>query len=257
MAPQTSYTMTHKPGFPGMTTSQIKRSDTGRVHTGSSPIPAGRIVAFASGDNGVKLPDALADRLLGGVILENISEPKEAGSIVGNMLAYVREGDLYVECEEAMAKNDPVYVRVLGTADQRGKVRKTPGGVAAVFTITPTPANNTVFSLTVTVNGQTFTFNVVSDADGTATEIATAFRNAMAANAAFTALVTASGTATLILTGATAGQTISVISNGPGVLGVVNTTPAAAVAVLMPNVRVKWGTFSDDPDLVCLSFNIP
>lgn len=84
-----------------------------------------------------------------------------------------------------------------------------------------------MYGLQVSVGSQDFDFNVLSSGSATATNINDLFRAQMAANAAFSALVTASGTATLILTGVTAGTDFSVYSNGPGVVAIASTTPAA------------------------------
>lgn len=80
-----------------------------------------------------------------------------------------------------------------------------------VVTYTPTPANATVF--TVVLNGTSFSYT--SDADGTAAEIVTGLSAAINAGAV---PVTASGSATLILTADAWATEFSYSSTGAGVL---------------------------------------
>lgn len=113
-------------------------------------------------------------------------------------------------------------------------VGKTDGGaeeIPEVKTLTPTAANTTVYALAILVRREglaprLFNFSITSDGSATATEINDAFRTAMAADAAFTALIVATGTATLILTrqegGSEAGFDVTNI--GPGVITVASTT---------------------------------
>lgn len=261
MTVQLNYTMNHKPGFPGQVTSQSERSTTGRVDTATN-VHTGRFVAKSGTSDAAMKALAAADDVIAGVVrLTNNHEPHPNGFAEDEQITVVYEGEIYVECEQSMGPLDPVFVRFAtsgsstGTSPAVGKVRKDANGAIPVVTVTPTPANNTVFTLTVEVGGQSFVFSILSDGSADATEIATAFRAAMQANAAFDALVASSGTATLVLTGARAGLPVNVTSNGPGVLAVVNTTPAAPEAVLLRGARVKWASF--EGNIVCLSLNLP
>jgi hypothetical protein len=97
-----------------------------------------------------------------------------------------------------------------------------------VKTLTPTAANSTVYSLILFAAGRLWFFTTTSDGSATATEICDAFRTAMAADAAFTAVLVASGTATLVLTGVAGsgvGADFDVHSTGAGTIAVANTTP--------------------------------
>ena len=106
-------------------------------------------------------------------------------------------------------------------------------------TATPTAANTTVYTLDLYVGGRFFVFSITSDASATATEICDAFRTAMAADAEFTALVVATGTATLILTLQAAAGTadFDVYSTGAGAIAIADTT--AGVTAVATAVQVK------------------
>lgn len=154
-------------------------------------------------------------------------------------------GRIWVPVENAVTRGQIPYMRHTPNGAgklQKGAFRSNYDGAARVVTITPTAADSTQYGLVVNVGSQDFYFSVVSDASATATEICDAFRAQMAANATFSALVTASGTTTLILTGTTAGQDFTVNSAGAGTLGIVSTTPAAATTVKMKGLMFETST---------------
>lgn len=215
-------------------------------------IPYGTAVAFdlntGTTDLAVRLPAAAADLIRGVAMYDAAHESAAPGATgltgiaAGAMLSVVREGQVWMITEQAAGPNDPVYVRynvtgATGTTPALGQVRKSPDGVAEINTVTPTIGNATAYGLSFLINGQAFAFQVLSDASGTAQEICDAFRTVMAANAAFTALVVASGSTTLILTsqqaGVPQGIAVSASTTGAGGLAIVATTPAAPTAVLM------------------------
>jgi hypothetical protein len=137
--------------------------------------------------------------------------------------------------EQDVTEADPVFVRYSanGGSTTLGAFRKDADGVADVWTLTPAASqNSTLFTVRVSVPGQgSWTFTYISDSTMTAAEVVTGFQTAMAADAAFTALVVASGSSTLILTAQTAGVALVPTSVGPGLFSsITNTTPAAAHA---------------------------
>lgn len=108
-------------------------------------------------------------------------------------------------------------------------------GNPAIWTLTPTVANSTLYRLHIhipTAPGaqQDFYFEYTSDGTATATEICDGFRTAMAADAGFTALVVASGTTTLILTGQTNGMEFDIHPAGVGAWTSVTETQAAGTS---------------------------
>lgn len=99
--------------------------------------------------------------------------------------------------------------------------------VAEVDTITPTnPTTGDIYSV-ITQGGDAISFTV--GATQTATATVTGLKAAWNANPVTAALATASGTATLILTGKTLGQALNLTASaiGTGTTALVVTTPAA------------------------------
>ena len=81
-------------------------------------------------------------------------------------------------------------------------------------------------------------------------------RTLMAVDTAFTALVVASGTATLVLTGQTAGTTFRVISAGHGTwASITETTPAGPKCDLVSNAQ--WLRGSAAAGVALLELNMP
>lgn len=247
---QTEYLATMRTAYPGMKgTARDTVVQSYASAEASAEIPFG--VGVIQGATAAKavLPSAVTDaaKFLG-VVLH--SHTYQVGVQLGDvgvkpkrMLSVQEVGDPYVTVEEAVNRGDQVYMRITsdgGSNTQPGTFRKTPDGVAEVQTITPTAANAGEYVLQVVFpqrNNLSYIFHATGDADATATEICNSWRVAMAANAAFTALVVATGTATLILTGQLAGETFKVYdSSDPAVSAVVVTTAGAPKAIKLPGV---------------------
>jgi hypothetical protein len=233
---------------------------------GSAGVPFGAGVV-ASGTEGVAvLPVDASSRFTGIAVLEHQIIKDANGMIPPQTAMSVLEyGRIWVPVEGAVSRGAFPFMR--HTANGAGKLQKglfradaDPIGsnVARVVTVTPTAADATVYGLTVAVGQQDFDFNVLSGTSATATTISALFRAQMAANALFSALVTASGTATLILTGVTPGTDFSVNNSGPGTLGIVSTTPASAGAASAVKLRgchfmTDW---SSGPGIAMLSVDV-
>lgn len=250
MAAQTSYTTALPKAFAGMLSDASDNLVDSRRNAESSELPFGILVAYDATptDDGMKLPAAAGDsaKLLGALFnspaRDNIGTTTglKAGAL-GNVLS---RGRCWMQYDgSAPAISDPVYCRFATSADtlrtQKGAVRKDADGVADVWTLTPTAGNSLTYGLRVQApSGAVFNFDVVSDGTATATEIVTSFKTAMAANAAFTAEVTASGTSTLVLTAVAAGKAMAPSATGDGAFAsITNTTPAAPTAFLVNGAR--------------------
>lgn len=262
MAPQTSYGSAIPVAFAGMkgdlTPDYVRSYANGEA---SAEIPFGVAVAAGSADDTAILPASAGARLLGIVLhAHNYALTSELGTtglkpkVTMNVLV---RGTAWVTVEEAVNDGDRCFIRhtAKGGNTQLGKFRKSADGVAEVKTITPTAADTTQYGLRVSVGDADFEFSIVSDGSATATEIVSAFKTVMAADDAFSALVAASGTSTLILTGAVAGTGISVESNGAGTLAVADTTPGAATAVELRGARFLTTAGSGGLALVEADFN--
>jgi hypothetical protein len=255
--PQTSYTRNFDEGFAG------QLADSGDVRqealqNGSGvDLPAGIGVINKSGSPlQADLPASLAARLLGVVRNSLARDPGSASSVLassnaifaGDTMNVLTEGAIKVAPEQTVAVTDRVYMRVATSVNtpsltQKGAFRKDADGTAAVVTITPTAADSTLYRLAVDVDGRTFNFQVTSQVSATATTIVTQFKVAMAADADFTALVTASGTATLILTANNQGDVVNVDNSGSaGTVAVALTTAPTATAVRVRNARWSRAT---------------
>jgi hypothetical protein len=228
---------------------------------GGSTLPMARVVAMrAPAIGGLRragLPSALTD-ILGGVALRDITQVRLYDTTLaavdtypaGSMVGVREEGDVHMVNTSATAAaiGDPVYVVIATTGgDLLGEVRPDAAGTADVWTLTPTAANAAVFGVQVYFpewNGQppqTFVFgNFTSDADGNATEISTGITDQMDADANFTALVVATGTATIILTGQDLGRPFVVtdVAEAGDFTSITHTTTAAAYTMLAP--RWRW-----------------
>lgn len=263
---QLSYEIKHKRAYEGgRADSRDMRAFAARNNM-SAQLPFGRFVAHDLGTGtseiATRLPTSASDKILG-VSLNSAEHNPTApdgsrtyGVLPNDMYTVISGGGVYVIAEQAVTPSDPVYVRYTanGTGKDPGQVRKDPDGVAEVHTITPTAADTTRYALSAEVSDRVFVFDVTSGGSATATTIANAFRTAMAADADFSALITASGTATLILTGP-AGFPFKVRNIGVGVLADVVTTPAAPKAVATPTVRFSESVDAGEP--VALELNLP
>lgn len=175
----------------------------------------------------------------------------------GGKLDVLRKGRIWVVTEEAIAIGNDVYFRhtAKGGNTTLGAFRTDRDGVAEVSTLTPTAVNDTQYGVRVIIDGTAYTFHVTGDATATATEICDDFRTAMAADATFTALVVATGTTTLILTGQNAGQALDVTDIGAGVMAIVETTPPAPTADNL-TAQARWLTAVAAAGVALLEVNL-
>jgi hypothetical protein len=219
----------------------------------------GLLVAQGSDDDGCTI---FADEAVPlGVLLHShaTSAYADTGVIQGEVASVMRKGRVWVSVEDAVDVGAPAYARhtTSGGDATKGKFRGDNDGVAQVTTVTPTSANDTLFSLDVSARGVPYHFEVLSDGGSSATEICDAFRLAMAANAAFTARIVASGTATLILTSQDAGEAFYVSSGGSvgAYASIAATTPASSTADLVAGAFFRTST--EGAGLAVLEINLP
>jgi hypothetical protein len=195
---------------------------------------------------------------LAGIILRDISVRRGFSTLdaaanehrPGDMVTVREEGDvaMFNRDPAAVSAGDPVFVIVdpLG-GGAVGEARASAAGIAQITTATPTVANDTTYSLLVDIPAAQGlpalqrTFTILSDGTATDQEICDAFRAAMAADAAFTARIVASGTTTLVLTGQTPGAAFVVadVQEGAGDWTSITLTQAA-VAYTEPAAESWW-----------------
>lgn len=247
---QTSYPTALPAALPGLLYDLETKKVRSKVNGESVSLPFGIGLAEGAATEKAALPAAATDKCIG--ISMRVAGQNNLGSgstataiLAGDRFSIMRSGSCYAQPEQTVAKGDPVYMRFAtsvndGTLTQKGSFRKDPDGVAQVTTLTPTAGNSSAFSVRVKFSDESYTFTMTSDGSGTATEIVTGLKTAMAADAAFTARVVATGTTTLILTGQTAGEAFTVTNVSDGVLAVAATTPAAPTASKVKGAR--WGT---------------
>lgn len=169
---------------------------------------------------------------------------------VGDML---RQGRIWVPTIGAVTAGGGAFL--IHTTADFGSWRADAGGVAEVSTLTPNPiVNSVVYTVDVHIGEEDFHFETLADASATATEICDGIRAAMALDATFTALVVATGTTTLILTGQNIGQQLDVVSSGEGLFDIVETTPPATAAQLVKGV---WRSSTSGSGLAILELNEP
>lgn len=263
--PQTSVSASMPKAFPGMKGDSRKDGHDRSYYNSeaSAEMPFGICVAQGSADDAAILPAAASAKLVGVIIHSHTYDSRVDFGTTGlkpkTTLSVMSKGSIWVLVEQAVTRGDIGYVRIGtsandGTKTQKGAWRKDADGTARVITVTPTAANDTDYGLRVSVGDDDFTFNVRSDASATATEIADAFRTQMAANAEFTALITASGTTTLVLTAAVAGVDFSAENAGPGTLGIVSTTAAAPSAVQAAGTRFLTSASAGEVALLDVDF---
>lgn len=269
MTVQSTYSRSFDAAFAGQPGDSGPKRDSSSTNTTGSAIPAGIFVAQAATAGELKLPDSATAKLLGVVLNSFARNPGDASvslsgtaAIVSGGQANVRElGSVYMLSETSMAVTDKVYVRHTANGAgklQAGAIRNTLDGVAQVTTLTPTAAqNSTTFGVRVSFADRDYAFTVVSDGSMTATEVVTSFKTAMAADTAFAARCVASGTATLVLTGQTAGEAFEVSASGDGLFSsIAATTPPAATAREVKGARVLIPSTSTAPCLIYLDIAI-
>lgn len=234
------------------------------LNENAAAIPYGLLVKEGSEDDGFDLYSASAKPA--GVTVHShasaLADNENPGVQADSMCELMRRGRIQVTVEDAVTKGARAYARHTsdgGSNTQKGKFRSDNDGVSQVTTVTPTSANSTKFALDVFVNGKLFPFTTTSDGSSSATEICDQFRTAMAADAAFSALITASGTATLILTGTAAmkGKAFQVGDGGAvgNYASITETTPASTRADEVEGCRFL--SSADAGGLAVLEVNLP
>lgn len=222
--------------------------------TGGAVIPMARFVARATPVSGGKRRCTLpqnASAVLAGIALRDMTVTRGTSLLsaatndypIGSMVAVREQGGVpMVNVGDATAQaGDPVYAVVSTTGgDALGEARSDRDGTADVWTITPTAANDAVFSFEVVFPpwdgepAESFVVgNVTSDGSGTQTEISDALK-AVIATAGYARLrelvsVSATGAATVILTGLQLGRPFVVndVSEAGDFTSITNTTAAA------------------------------
>lgn len=243
--------------FPSNPLGNMSVSNT--TSAGGTRIPVGVAVVQGTLTNEAVLPSASSTNadVVGFTVHNNDSEVNRAnetdptltsGYDPGEYMSVLKVGDFDTETEDTAADNGLVYVRRVATGtEQLGDIRATGDGVARVETVTPTAVNDQIYNLKLEVdpdgNGvsTTYALAALGDASATATEICTAFKAQLAAIAALTGVITGSGTATFIMTGA-AGVTFATTDQGPGVSAVVETTAGSVDTFKVNNTRFRTAT---------------
>lgn len=258
---QTTYSAQPDLAFAGMLDGALDGATLlSRFNEESVSIAYGLMVRQGTAENQI-LNLSAGDQDFLGVTRHDHTEIDSAGQAAeidadGGKVSIVRRGRVWVVTEETIALTDSVFFRfATGSGTVLGAFRTDRDGVAEVSTLTPTAVNDTQYGVRVIIEGTAYTFHVTGDASATATEICDDFRTAMAADATFTALVVATGAATLILTGQNTGQELDVTDIGAGVMTIVETTPPAPTAEALPQSR--WLTATTGAGITLLELNLP
>jgi hypothetical protein len=162
------------------------------------------------------------------------------GFAPGTMVPLNLKTPIWMNSETAATQGGKVYVRrVAGSGETLGDVRNAGAGTARVETVTPTAVNDTPYSLRLDVNAEgnsweSYVIHALGDGSATATEICDDLRTQLAAITALTGVITGSGTATLILTGA-AGVEFASVDIGAGALAVAETTAGTFETIVLKN----------------------
>ena len=253
MAPQTSYPSANDLGLEGMIADLAQRTVDSLTNEESSAVPFGRGVIAGTDDDQFKLPSGAANVMRGITVHSQATEdPTDDGIASEETAGVMVEGRIIVTPETTIAIGDPVFLRwTAGAAGEvAGRFRNDADGVAQVTTVTPGTANTTLFTINVFAGGKLFSYFMTTDGSGTPTEVVTAIKALMAADAVFTALVVATGTATLILTADAEDVPFQATDGGsPGAMVVVATTAASGEAIDV-SAFCQWkstGAAIDDP----------
>ena len=200
-------------------------------------IPFGRAVVMNGNESRCRLPEVAADigNLTLGVARHSLAFENNANNAleypINSQISILRKGRVWVKVLEAVLAGDDAFVcyEDNSTTAVRGGFRKSGEGVAQVTTLTPTAANATPYSVAI----GSFGYDYLSDGTATATEVVT---DLLAQINLQTALhgVTATGTATLILTGAV-GVAFSVSQSAN--MAAAATTPVTANAARLPGAK--------------------
>jgi hypothetical protein len=200
--------------FPDNESSNLSQAATQSAAPGDLPIGVALVdVDGVSAD----LPGstATADELLGllmrGRGVEYADTAPHAGAHrPGDTLEVLTEGDVYVMPEEEVAVGDPVYVRIEGSTEQVGALRKSVAGTAQVNTIAPV-ADQLHYGFQLRHRGETYSVSysptdgttAVADAiDGLYDALVAAIGGATAANNGIGLTITESATLLTITTDA-------------------------------------------------------
>lgn len=210
-----------------------------------------------------KLPAGAAGVLAGALVHSHQTESRglftaggaggETGLVTDEPGDLLRQGRIWVPVIGAVTAGLPAWL--IHTTADFGSWRADAGGVAEVSTLTPNPVTDSiVYTVDIHIGDEDYHFETLSDASATATEICDGIRAAMALDATFTALVVATGTTTLILTGQNIGQQLDVVSSGEGLFDIVETTPPATAAQLVKGV---YRSSTSGSGLAILELNEP
>ncbi len=261
MAPQLTYPLENALGFEGMLADAAGKVADSLTNEEVVAVPFGRGVIKGTAADQFLLPSADGDVMLGVTLHTHATEdPTDDGIASEETAAILRKGRIIVTPETTIAIGDPVFLRhTLGAAGEvAGRFRNDADGVQQVTTVTPTAGNTLLYTIDVFAGGKLFSFFMTSDGSGTATEVVTAIKALMAADAVFTALVVATGTSTLILTAVDEGVEFQATDGGsPGGMVVVATTPASSDCIDV-SAFCAWkstGAAIDDP--VILEIHLP
>lgn len=260
---QTAYTIVAADAFPGLLDMNFQNPDiVSRFNEEVTKIGFGLMVRQGTAAEQLQNFSAAGQDALG-VTVHAHTEKATGTGIAAEIVAsggkggVLRRGRIWVATEEAIAITDGVFFRHTASGGNTviGRFRTDLDGVAEVTTLTPTAVNDTQYGVRVVIAGTAYSFNVTGDASATATEINDDFRTQMAADLVFTALVVATGTTTLILTGQTAGQELDVTDTGAGVMAIVETTPPAPTAEDL-STQARWMTASTGAGFALLEVNL-
>lgn len=206
----------------------------------------GSMLREGANEGGARLLSAAGQKMLG-VALHFHEDPDLTGLEVDAVGPVLKKGAVWVRVEETIAKGDRVFVRHTATgAEKAGDFRNDADGTAQVATGTPTAVNDTLYELDIEVRSgpdgreDFFHFEALGDGSATATEICDTFRTAMQANAEFDALITSTGTATLILTAADKSTTFDAFDAGAGVMAIAATTASAPDCDELSDKQARW-----------------
>lgn len=259
---QTSYSVNAADAFAGMLDLNLQNPDIlSRFNEDAAKVGYGLMVRQGTAPEEFDIFSATAQDALGVTVHEHTEKAAGTGTATeiaasGGKAGILRKGRIWVVVEEAVALTDGVFYRhTTGTGTEIGAFRTDRDGVPQVTTLTPTAVNDTQYAVRVIIEGTAYNFSVTGDASATATEICDDFRTQMAADASFTALVVATGTTTLILTGQNTGQVLDVTDVGAGAMAIAATTPPASTADNLSE-QARWLTTTSAAGVALLEVNL-
>lgn len=120
MGVQDSYSTTHEAAYAGQVDGQLKNVIS-KLNKGSAVIPYGKGVV-SDGADGAQLPQSSSTAAqFNGVVKYELNRAQadnagdNAGAVAGQDFSVVTTGAIYVRAAEAVAKDDPVFLRVGAT----------------------------------------------------------------------------------------------------------------------------------------------